>query len=98
MKLKHIEHLRYDLIEDNSVNWELLDQTNIDPHNLRKLIDEFLFNLKPDHQMSGSDYFKLQGIGYWIKEHNHYTNKQKSFALLAILAYWEELDYFKIYN
>ncbi len=98
MKLfDQLEYLRYDLIKDKNINWDVYYNLNLNDHGeLMKSIDKFLLSLKHNHELSGKDYQTLQGIAQWIKKNNYATDKQKIFVIFTMACYWDQLDYFKM--
>ncbi len=94
--LNKIDYLRFDLLKEGEVNWDILSDLDFTPKELQQAIDQFLISLISNHQLPGSDYYKLQGIGHWIRQNNDATPKQERYAILTMSAYWDQLDLFKI--
>lgn len=76
-------------LSDN-ITWHQIN-TLIPKNQLVYHIDEFLSNLKGNHELPGKIHFKLQDIGHWIRQHEIVTPKQHRFVTLAIIGYWNEL-------
>ena len=91
-----IEKIHYMISDTSEINWTYVDQLDISPKKLVKIIDQFLLSLLPNHQLDGKDWYKLQGIAIWIKQGNYLTDRQKRYALVTMAANWHELDLFKI--
>lgn len=97
MKLfDQIEYLRFDLIKNNDVDWDLIDELDFSPVDLEQSINKFLLGLRANHDLPGSDYYKLQGIAQWIHQYGDATSKQEKYALLTMAAYWDQLDLLKM--
>lgn len=91
-----IEKLHYMIYDTSEVDWMYVDELEISPQRLNILIDQFLLSLLPNHELSGKDWYKLQGISQWIRQGNHLTNRQKRYALVTMAINWEQLDLLKI--
>lgn len=98
MKLiDQIPLLRNQLIVNNEVDWDVYEQFEFTHQELRKTIDLFLKNLSANHSISGQDWYKLQGIGHWIREKDFATSQQEKFAIIIMSIFWDDLDFFKFY-
>jgi len=84
-----IDHLYWN---NDILTWELLSEIKkqMNPHDLMMGIDSFLLNLKPDHELPGNDWYKLQGIANWIREENPLTPKQFNYSILTITSNWRQ--------
>jgi hypothetical protein len=91
-----IEKLHYIISDTSEVDWYYIDQMDITPEKLVKIIDRYLSSLLPNHDLNGKDWYKLQGIARWIKDGNDLTNKQKRYALITMATNWNELNLIKI--
>jgi len=91
-----IEKIHYMISDTREIDWTYVDQLDISPKKLVKIIDRFLLALLPNHQLDGKDWYKLQGIAIWIKQGNYLTDRQKRYAILTMSLNWHELDLFKI--
>jgi len=60
-----------------------------------KLIDYFLYQLMDNHELAGSDYAMLMGIGEWIRSGDTTTRKQKYYTLMTVIENWNQMDLFK---
>jgi hypothetical protein len=94
--LDKIEYLRFDILKDNDIDWDIISDLDFTPKDLQKAIDLFLTSLISTHQLPGNDYHKLQGIAHWIKENDSATAKQERYAIITMSSYWDQLDLFKI--
>lgn len=87
----HTKYLLDDYNLSDSINWNQVD--NLIPKNqIVEHIDEFLSNLKSDHELPGSVYFKLLGIGDWYRQRGFVTQRQHRYVVLAMVAYWNEVE------
>jgi hypothetical protein len=94
--LYEIEKLNYMISDTSEVNWTYIDEMMISQRQLVKLIDHFLLSLLPNHNLSGSDWFKLQGIAHWIREDKLLTDRQRRYAIVTMALNFNELDFNKI--
>lgn len=91
-----IEKLYYMISDTSEVDWVYIDELDISPQRLVKLIDQFLLSLLSDHSLDGKNWYKLQSIAHWIREDNILTDRQRRYALITMALNWNELDHFKI--
>lgn len=91
-----IEKIHYMISDTSEIDWTYIDELDISPKKLVKIIDQFLLALIPNHELNGNDWYKLQGIAGWIRDGNHLTDRQKRYALLTMAVNWDQLDLFKI--
>jgi hypothetical protein len=94
--LYEIEKLNYMIFDTSEVDWMYVDEMMIPQRQLAKIIDHFLLSLLPEHNLPGSDWFKLQGIAHWIKEDKLLTDRQRRYAIVTMAINWNELDITKI--
>jgi hypothetical protein len=89
----YIESLSYDLTDhiDEDVLWQRIDDMDIRPDQMIKIIDWFIRNLYRDHSMPGSEYYKIISIAHWIREHGHLTDRQHRYCVIIMARYWSEL-------
>jgi hypothetical protein len=74
----------------DSITWNQVDNL-IPKDQILQHIDEFLLNLKSNHQLPGSVYMKLISIGDWYRQHGFITQRQYRYVTLAIVSYWNEV-------
>jgi hypothetical protein len=86
-----IELLKYINDEKEIFKQCELIKKQMSPHELRIHIDYFLRNLNRHHNLPGSAYYTLSGIGNWIRENNFYTDRQFLFSVLTMSDYFEEI-------
>jgi len=91
-----IEARRFDIIDGDSVNWDIFDELRVNPQDLQEMIDYFLSSLQSNHQLPGRDYITLQGIAYWIRQRKPLTDRQMKYSILTMVFYWNELDLMKM--
>jgi hypothetical protein len=94
--LYEIEKLNYMISDTSEVDWTYVDEVDISPQRLSKIIDHFLLSLLPEHNLPGSDWFKLQGIAIWIKQDKLLTDRQRRYAIVTMALNWNELDITKV--
>lgn len=94
--LYEIEKLNYMISDTSEVDWMYVDEMMIPQRQLAKMIDHFLLSLLPNHNLSGNDWFKLQGVAHWIREGNLLTDRQRRYAIVTMAVNWNELDITKI--
>jgi hypothetical protein len=94
--LYEIEKLNYMISDTSEVDWTYVDEVDISPQRLSKIIDHFLLSLLPEHNLPGSDWFKLQGIAIWIKQDKLLTDRQRRYAIVTMALNWNQLDITKI--
>lgn len=94
--LYEIEKLNYMISDTSEVDWMYVDEMMIPQRQLAKMIDHFLLSLLPNHNLSGNDWFKLQGVAHWIREDNLLTDRQRRYAIVTMAINWNELDITKI--
>lgn len=91
-----IEKLHYMISDTSEVDWIYIDQLDISPQKLIKIIDHFLLSLLPEHNLNGNDWYKLQGIASWIRDGNYLTDRQRRYAIVTMAMNWNQLDLMKI--
>jgi len=74
-----------------------IDLSEISHRSLIKKIDYFTSNLCDNHELPGQVYETLIGIGYWARENEFLTSKQKWYVIKTLEKYQDQLDPFKIY-
>lgn len=90
--LYEIEKLYYMISDTSEVDWVYVDEIDISPQRLVKIIDYFLLSLLSEHNLSGSDWYKLQGVAQWIKQGKLLTDRQRRYAILTMAMNWDQLD------
>ena len=94
--LYEIEKLYYMISDTSEVDWVYVDEIDISPQRLVKIIDHFLLSLLSEHNLSGSDWYKLQGVAQRIREDKLLTDRQRRYAIVTMAMHWNELDLTKV--
>lgn len=86
----HLEQIQY----QSEINWHQVDDvfSDLSSQQIVRCCDYFLKCLSPNHNVPGSVYEQIQGIGYWVRENQNITVKQSRWLALAFAAYWDQLD------
>lgn len=89
-KLDHLYH-NYQYITEDEL-WKLVDQVFQNDQEVLISIDYFLAHLTDNHDIPGNVWYKLTGIGDWIRQGIITTQKQERFVVMSLIAYWDQRD------
>jgi hypothetical protein len=84
-------HHKYRL-DNTELDWNDIDNLFLNDRDLIQSIDYFLTILLENHEVPGKVWDKLLGIGTWYKDNQFLTIKQKRYAAIAIVGYWDQID------
>jgi hypothetical protein len=95
-----LENLYWNYKDDQSFknHWTYIDEMFENRNsNIHKTINFFLCNLIKNHDIPYDVYHKLLGISRFDEEKHFVTSKQKRYAIMSMIIYWDQKDNLKYY-